>query len=660
MREQSARKLSLAVGIALLAVLIPALAYAHVERASYWPNPAADTSVSPPTGGKVPAARSLLTALKKSPPGRTRVVCQGTVPSTKKVRKAKRKLRAARRADASASKIRRLKRKLRKAKRSYARKVRANTSIKALRRSIKKARAEGYTIRPTDRRSLSRKQARRLLKFNARLLKRCKFNEIQPAVDAAKNNDRVVVMPGVYSEPTARKQRTNDPKCNDFEILNDEGDFEALSYRYQLECPNDQNLIAIMGRAAGKGKDPQPPHWDRHGIPNLGPCIRCNVQLEGSGVGPDDVVVDAGRVASGNGAPIGAVKDVGIRADRADGFVLRNLTARHAREHAIYVLESEGVRLERFKVFFSGEYGLLTFVADHHLIQDCEAVGAGDAGLYPGSSAETGQETIEPKQRHSTELRRCDMHHNALGYSGTAANAVWIHHNNIYDNATGLVTDVITASGHPGFPQDSDLIEHNRFYSNNFNVYSEKSDVEPTLPLPVGTGLWILGGNNNRVRRNHIWDNWRRGAMLLTVPDVFVCGDNPLAHGNQQKGCDSGDVSTSYDNRFYENVMGRTPTGRRDPNGVDFWWDQFANQNFHEPPTTTGNCWYDNTGSDGTKASLTSLPSGPLLPSNCDASLGTGGAGQELEVIRCFAYYDDEVPDLGPCDWFTGELKEPQ
>ena len=66
------------------------------------------------------------------------------------------------------------------------------------------------------------------------------------------------------------------------------------------------------------------------------------------------------------------------------------------------------------------------------------------------------------------------MHHNVAGYSGTAANAVWIHHNNFYDNALGFTTDVFTAAGHPGYPQDSDLIEHNNFYSNNFNPYDER------------------------------------------------------------------------------------------------------------------------------------------------------------------------------------------
>src|SRR6185312_13752347 len=121
-----------------------------------------------------------------------------------------------------------------------------------------------------------------------------------------------------------------------------------------------------------------------------GPCIRCYLQIEGSGVGPDDVIIDAGSVKSGDGAPHGSVKDVGIRVDRADGTVIRNVKVRHAREHTIYVLESDGYQLDRFKVFFPGEYGVLTFVEDHGLMQNCEAVGADDSGLYPGAGADTG------------------------------------------------------------------------------------------------------------------------------------------------------------------------------------------------------------------------------------------------------------------------------
>ena len=310
-----------------------------------------------------------------------------------------------------------------------------------------------------------------------------------------------------------------------------------------------------------------PPLEDRHNIPNLGPCIRCNFQLEGSGVSADDVMVDAGNVASGNGPPIGSVKDVGLRVDRADGFVLRNMSFRHAKEHDVYVLESDGYLLDRFKAYWAGEYGVLTFVEDHGLIQNCDAAGSGDSGLYPGAGADTGSERdvkYYPEFRYSQEIRFCDSHHNLAGYSGTDGNATHVDHNNFYDNSLGFTTDVFTAPGHPGFPQDSDLIEYNNFYSNNFNVYDPKSGIEGAEPEPVGTGLWIAGGNSNVVRFNHFYDNWRRGTMLFAAPDATICGP---AIGTPVTGCDPSKVSTSYDNRFYGNVMGVAPDGKVMPNG---------------------------------------------------------------------------------------------
>jgi hypothetical protein len=579
----------------LLALVIATVASGHIERASYWPDPAPDNSVSPAAGGKVPVARTLASALDTAPPGQTRVVCQ-------------------------------------------------SDSLQRLQSSITSARAHGYDIRPHDHRQLSQSEANQLLSINQSLSQHCAYHQIQPAVTASHNNDRVVVMPGVYTEPTARSQPTNDPRCDQYEITNDKSQGGAVSYAYQFHCPNDQNLIAVLGRAPGTGTDPQPPREDRHGIPNLGPCIRCNFQIEGSGVSADDVIVEGGNPANGNHGPEGGAKDVGIRADRADGFVLRNMTVRHVNEHAIYVLESDGYLLDRFKTFYAGEYGVLTFVEDHGLMQNCEAAGSGDSGLYPGAGAEGGaQRPAGSSFRYTQEIRFCDSHHNASGYSGTDGNSVHVDHNNFYGNALGFTTDVFTAAGHPGFPQDSDLVENNNFYSNNFNPYVAGSDVVPTVPVPVGTGLWIAGGNDNVLRNNRFWDNWRRGTMLFAVPDATVCNDTAI----QVAGCDPTKVSTSYRNSFHDNVMGVAPNGSYQPNGTDFWWDSF--------PGNTGNCWFANKPATG--HSITSSPPPPLLP-NCNngqspgSSVGTGYAPNEEELVQCLAGFSATGYDPNVCPWF--------
>jgi hypothetical protein len=134
-----------------------------------------------------------------------------------------------------------------------------------------------------------------MIRWNTTFFRNCGFREIQPAVTASRNNGRVIVMPGLYTEPTSRSAPTQDPACKDLHTKGDRpGENEALSYAYQSKCPNDQNLIAVLGRGLGTGSEPDPPNHNRHGIPNLGPCIRCNLQLEGSGVTADDVIIEAG------------------------------------------------------------------------------------------------------------------------------------------------------------------------------------------------------------------------------------------------------------------------------------------------------------------------------------------------------------------------------
>ena len=162
--------------------------------------------------------------------------------------------------------------------------------------------------------------------------------------------------------------------------------------------------------------------------------------------------------ALGDGGAPGAnppdyAKDVGIRVDRADGFVLDNLKVRHVNEHAIYAIETDGFNLNRFRTAYAKEYGVLTFVADHSIIQNCDAWGSGDAGLYPGAAADTWDAVPASERRRSNVIANCDAHHNAAGYSGTDANAVWIHHNNFYDNTLGFTTDVFTGPGTPDSPR---------------------------------------------------------------------------------------------------------------------------------------------------------------------------------------------------------------
>jgi hypothetical protein len=628
------------VAAVLAALALPALALAHLERPSYWPDPAPDTDVSPPAGGKVPKARSFGSLKTGAGPGKVFVVCKGN---------------------------------------------NGRGSLKALRSSLRQAKKGGYRLRPSQPKiKVSKGKAKRMMKVNKKLARKCRFDSVQKAVFRAGNNDRIAIMPGRYTEPESRAQPTNDPRCTPDLLQEDASGDLTPSYEYQVTCPNDQNLIYVQGREV-VGEPVVPPLDDRQGIPEqeLGDCVRCNLQIEGTGVKPEDVLLDAGTGYTGKGPkakPGGYSKHVVMRVDRADGFVGKNFLTRGALEHGFYNEEVDGVLLDRVKFFWSADYGHLSFTSDHSVIQNCEGFGAGDAVIYPGAAPETGSQATAfypDAPRDNTVVKKCDMHGSALGYSGSMGNAVRITNNHIYGNTTGIASDTLSSAGHPGFPADSSEIDHNYIYSNNLDLYRDDAPVDILVTVPIGTGVIYPGMNDADVHDNHIFDNWRNGTMLFSVPDSFVSGggaEGDIFPGVSCPGAPGNGLSTSCGNEFHDNSMGRMPQGFKPPaavnmfgnvhrldtagrakhNGIDFWWGELFDNG-----GPTMNCWYDNTGVDGTAASVTGpgeagrLPGAPPqeLPSDCATSVGNNDAVKLAYLVECGNGPDE---DTGPtdCDWW--------
>ena len=460
-----------------------------------------------------------------------------------------------------------------------------------------------------------KKLPKSLRRSQLKLLRKCRYRNIQAAVDAAKNGATIKVLPGVYKENPSRVETFPEAKCKDMFTKAQEGQ-PVPSYDYQLNCPNSQNLIAILGD--GPDADRTCDH-------------KCNIEIAGSTGRRQDVLI------SGERSKLNV-----IRADRADGVVLRNFTIEYSDFNNIYVLETNGFRLQNIESRYSREYGLLSFASDHGLYDSIEAYNSGDSGIYPGSGPEGHC------QRYGIEIRNFDSHDNTLGYSGTAGNGIWVHDSKFHNNATGIVTDSF-AAGHPGMPQDCAKWESNQVYSNNNDLFNEQRDtyckqpiaqrdpkiVCPTFQTAVGTGMMIAGGNGDITKNNYIWDNWKSGTRLFWVP-AALRGDDSTGQS-----LNTGDqLDTSNDNSYVGNHMGVRPDGTRDPNGVDFWWDGEGK----------GNCWEGNVGVDGKKpiSDPVNLPNCPGSPVSLPVD-ATKAASQ----VTCATWNPVDMTDPPGCDWFT-------
>lgn len=130
------------------------------------------------------------------------------------------------------------------------------------------------------------KKTSRTRRLRLKQLKRCRFREIQAAVDRATSGDRIRIFPGTYTEESTRKVPFNDPKCSmddpDYwEPINDSHgeNGKVPTYKFQWDCKNSRNLIQILG------DDPADP--DRV-------CDqKCDLLIEGLGRKPEDVVLVA-------------------------------------------------------------------------------------------------------------------------------------------------------------------------------------------------------------------------------------------------------------------------------------------------------------------------------------------------------------------------------
>jgi hypothetical protein len=347
---------------------------------------------------------------------------------------------------------------------------------------------------------------------NESLLRECSYDSVQAAVDAVwRRGTTIYVLPGVYRDET----------------------------------------VTITGS--------QRPD-----------CLRCDLQLEGTGERPEDVVIEGGHDHA-----------VGIRAERANGLYLRNLTAQRYRGSAVEVVWTDGFVLDRVTGRWNGSHGLAAMAVDHGVVADCTATGNSSAGIL------TAPVSTVAGARSAVEVRRCRSSGNLIGYAG--GDSVYVHDNDFFGNSVGI------SAASQGLPAGASGQSHgsfiaNRVYGNNVNPYPnvwsgrcakpprerERDLVCPATAVPVGSGLVLVGGAQNTYAGNLIYDNWRAGATQYG-----------FARGN----------------RWLGNLVGFDPAGNVAPNGLDFWWDQ----------TGDGNCWQDNASSwaepgSGVRSTPSQLP----------------------------------------------------
>ncbi|MBX6751827.1 MAG: right-handed parallel beta-helix repeat-containing protein [Micromonosporaceae bacterium] len=449
-----------------------------------------------------------------------------------------------------------------------------------------------------------------LLAANQALWEQCQasgFRDLQEAVRNVTQPGTIIkILPGIYLEEPSLAEPSEE--CANLSAPNAAAGYQLLSYEQQAQCPNNQNLVAIVGLE--------------------------NLQIEGTGASPEDVIIDAQFR-----------KLVAIRADRANGIYLRNFTTQHTTLDGVYVLETDGFVIDTVAGRWNDEYGLRAVASDHGLVTDCEAYGNGFAGIataaLTGPMVATGREV----ERYAIEIRNCHSHDNLLGYAGSAGNFVWAHENRFVDNTVGVAADS-AAPGQTNRPPHHALFERNVIANNNKNYYAFVRDgtcarsspergydtgvVCPAVGVPPGTGVINAGGNDNTWRGNWVYGNTYAGFVLSWVPG-FLRGDTGLR----------AQFDTSHHNRYYGNRLGVDENGNPAPNGMDFWWDGQG----------VGSCWQ--TPTDAGAEPLTFPRCGANgLPAGYSTARYIAEPAKVIKLYVCSRYDLASATLPSGCDWF--------
>ncbi len=184
------------------------------------------------------------------------------------------------------------------------------------------------------------------------------------------------------------------------------------------------------------------------------------------------------------GITVQDAKGDGIKAMKVDGITFRDV-------------RTEWTRKKPHKD--NGAYGLYPVSCSNVLIEDCEAIGASDAGIYVGQS-------------ENIIVRRSRAYHNVAGIEIENSTMADVYECEATGNTGGiLVFDL------PDLPKKKGgnvRVFNNVVKENNYKNFAQKGNT--VAKIPPGTGIMILATSHVEVFDNQVINNRTASVSILS------------------------------------------------------------------------------------------------------------------------------------------------
>lgn len=213
----------------------------------------------------------------------------------------------------------------------------------------------------------------------------------------------------------------------------------------------------------------------------------------------------------------------GILISNSASITIEDMTLEDAPGDNLKINDTKGITIRRIRSRWNGEpkstngaYALYPVLCTRVLIEDCEAIGSSDAGIYVGQS-------------DSVIIRRNKAWNNVAGIESENSRWVDIYENESFENTGGLlVFDLpgLTQYGH------STRVFNNFIHHNNNKNFASPGNV--VASVPPGTGVMILATHNLEMVGNDIIDNKTIGTGIISYELVAALtesgeqNDSPL------------------------------------------------------------------------------------------------------------------------------------
>ncbi len=229
----------------------------------------------------------------------------------------------------------------------------------------------------------------------------------------------------------------------------------------------------------------------------------------------------------------------GIRVANCTNIVFEDLTIEDAAGDNIKVTDTEGITFRKVKSAWTGPiskengaYGLYPVLCRDVTIENCEVLGASDAGIYVGQS-------------ENVMIRNNRVYWNVAGIESENSENVIIEGNEAYENTGGIL--IFDLPGLTRYGRNI-LAFDNKVYENNLDNFAPKGNIVGIVP--PGTGFLILATRDVEIHDNEIKNNKTIGAGIISYDLVAAMRSESKVNENQTSGVQGVNHNYTEDERY--------------------------------------------------------------------------------------------------------------